>query len=393
MMPSTLVIPDSRYKVRWLSPEEKDRIILDLSRELERAQQRIAGLEERLQQHAPAALPAPQPAPAAAAEPAPAAAVPASGSAPAVVSPAPRSDPWRVDESTEAYLRSLLDRYSAGLTAVLPGEPERLLPPELLLNDGLDLESADHPLVLSLIASCDPVSPVALGATARMMPRIDTLPRGRKIAKLLRQVARHHDVRESIGIALDGTFSSPAMNGLRWFIEQAIREDRERARQEMIDYLNALRQDRFVPPSVVADLLSLTHRIGLGHQTLKRLLVNIVESSQIRTAAKLQVVADIDKLRADLRIEIALRIGHLPETPGNLALKRAARIMLLRSYPGIDAARAAAAGELQVRSGAADPRRGGPAGRRPLPQPAQARPWVPPSLEMVLLRRTDTELQ
>lgn len=60
------------------------------------------------------------------------------------------------------------ENYKANEPICLPGEETRILTPENLLNHHIDLMTMEDPLALSMMATRDPESPMALAAATRL---------------------------------------------------------------------------------------------------------------------------------------------------------------------------------------------------------------------------------
>ncbi len=238
------------------------------------------------------------------------------------------ADPWATDEETDRFIAELVRSYDAGNTAPSPHRPNSFLAPATLVNDDLHLEGAEHPIALTLIAALDPLRSTALGAAARLAGRLRELPRGIGIAELLTEKSRHAVVRQGVRQVLTQSFSPQALRGLRGAVHQALEQDRERARIELIDYLGALSKDKAIPQRLVDDLLSFSHRMLLQHQVFKRLVVGLVESTKVDPAVKVVLIRDMHRLSADLRMEIMTRIGLLDDTAVNRPIKRALERLL-----------------------------------------------------------------
>ena len=59
---------------------------------------------------------------------------------------------------------SLRHRYADGEPLIIPDEPDKMLMPEHLLNNHIDLEGFEDPLPLAVVAARDPVSPMSICA-------------------------------------------------------------------------------------------------------------------------------------------------------------------------------------------------------------------------------------
>src|SRR3970282_2662289 len=74
---------------------------------------------------------------------------------------------------TQDALRAALEikkPYRRREPLVLPGDGERMLIPENLMNHNLDLRALEDPLPLAMVASRDPEAPMALAAATRLAP-------------------------------------------------------------------------------------------------------------------------------------------------------------------------------------------------------------------------------
>jgi len=60
--------------------------------------------------------------------------------------------------------------YQEGEPVCMPGEKDRILLPEYLLNSGLNLSSLEDPLPLAMLATRDPEAPMSIAAPASAAP-------------------------------------------------------------------------------------------------------------------------------------------------------------------------------------------------------------------------------
>ena len=62
------------------------------------------------------------------------------------------------------------DDYRNKRPILMPGEDDRLVVPETMLNHNINLTSLEDPLALAMMAARDPEAPMALAAAARLCP-------------------------------------------------------------------------------------------------------------------------------------------------------------------------------------------------------------------------------
>ena len=60
--------------------------------------------------------------------------------------------------------------YRAYRPILMPGENDRIIDPETMLNHNIDLTDLEDPLPLAMMAARDPEAPMALAAAARLSP-------------------------------------------------------------------------------------------------------------------------------------------------------------------------------------------------------------------------------
>src|SRR5579859_587568 len=112
-----------------------------------------------------------------------------------------------LDDSIITLVQQLKTRYRMGLPVMAPTEDERPLRPEEMVNRDLDLGAYEHPLVLTLIATKDPLGATALAASSRLVAAAYQKKLVTSLALLAGEMTRHKDVRAGIDFAHKHAFA------------------------------------------------------------------------------------------------------------------------------------------------------------------------------------------
>ncbi|MFQ5763563.1 MAG: hypothetical protein ACE5GT_01420, partial [Rhodospirillales bacterium] len=110
---------------------------------------------------------------------------------------------------TQDGLRTALgikEKYRRHEPLVLPGEEDRMLIPENLMNHNLDLRGLEDPLPLAMVASRDPEAPMALAAATRMAPMGGRTTLITGVLQVVGETSKHPLVRECLSFVSENDF-------------------------------------------------------------------------------------------------------------------------------------------------------------------------------------------
>jgi len=111
----------------------------------------------------------------------------------------------------------------------VPGDQNRILIPEHLLNANLNLQSFEDPLPLAMMAVRDPEAPMAIAAAARLSPlgRKTKLVSG--VLSLVGETSKHPQVRACLDLVTDAAFSPDVVAHVRRLASQTVISSRRLA--------------------------------------------------------------------------------------------------------------------------------------------------------------------
>lgn len=190
----------------------------------------------------------------------------------------------------------------------LPGDPNRILMPENLLNASLDLEGFDDPLPLAMMATRDPESPMALAAATRLGPLGGRAKLVEGVFTIVGETTHHPLVKKCVNLISENDFHPKAIQAVARHAAGHI----ARTRQE---YTIALRQilyglmEGVVPPrDFVHQFFELTEAGNLRNGIRKKLVLSLLLSEAIRPSIKFLVLENFSRLSAPVRRSIVSEV-------------------------------------------------------------------------------------
>lgn len=264
--------------------------------------------------------------------------------------------PAFLDDNIVSLVHQLKARYRMGLPVMAPTEDERPLRPEEVVNRELDLGLYEHPLVLTLIATKDPLGATALAASSRLVAAAYQKKLVSALAMLAGEMTCHKEVRTGIGIAQKYAFSPTIADRLGKIALERVDGERSRAFQSLVDLLKRLGEGQEVPGNFLCEVLRLGFASDLRRDTLKTMLTALFASPVLRPRILPVMGATLPFFPRDLLIGVATEINHFPGDPEQSFIKREMQAALAKKDPGIRA---------QAHARAAVPRK------------PEIRPWMP----------------
>ncbi len=128
------------------------------------------------------------------------------------------------------------DNYRAHEPICLPGEKTRILLPENLMNHHIDLQSMEDPLALSMMATRDPESPMALAAVTRLSPLAEKSELLNGVFRVVGETSKHPLIAKCVSLITENAFSPDAIARVRNHASKFIISTRK-------EYTHALRQN------------------------------------------------------------------------------------------------------------------------------------------------------
>lgn len=205
---------------------------------------------------------------------------------------------------THAGLKTALDikeNYKKGEPICVPGEQNRILAPEFLLNHQLNLQAIEDPIVLAMMATRDPEPPMALAAAARLSPL------GRKTSLLagvygvVGETTRHPLVQKCIAMITESAFDPEAIASVRVHASKFIDQSRRRYTEALRDNLRSLLDGAIAPRLFVRQFFELTEAGNMRADIRKKLVVSLLLSKNVRPAIKFLFLEHLSRFPTAVR--------------------------------------------------------------------------------------------
>ena len=185
---------------------------------------------------------------------------------------------------------TIKESYANGAPILVPGEDQKILIPEHLLNPDLNLQEFEDPLPLAVLASRDPESPMALAATTRMSPLGRKTRLIREVFGLVGHTSRHPLVKETVNLVTENDFNPKAIAHVRRHAQRFIIKTRGEYTAALRQNLSALMDGAITPRAFVREFFELTEAGNLRHDIRKRLILSLLVSPNIRPSIKFMLL-------------------------------------------------------------------------------------------------------
>lgn len=196
------------------------------------------------------------------------------------------------------------EHYRKGEPLCMPGEHDRILIPENLMNVDLDLRWFEDPLALAMVASRDPEPPMALAAAARLSPlgRKTMLVSG--VVGVVGEATRHPDVKKCVEVVTDNDFSPDAISRVRRHASQVIVHTRRQYTTALRQNLWSLMEGVIAPRRFVREFFELTEAGNMRHDIRKKLVLSLLLSATIRPSIKFLLLENFHRMPEPVRMAI-----------------------------------------------------------------------------------------
>ncbi len=206
-------------------------------------------------------------------------------------------------EGLQAALR-IKKNYHDGEPVCMPGETDRILLPEYLLNNGLDLSAMEDPLPLAMLATRDPEAPMAIAATTRLSPlgRTNKLISG--VIQVVGESSKHPLVRECVSLITESAFDPDAISRIRRHANEFIARTRQHFTVALRENLRGLMDGTIAPREFVREFFELTEAGNLRNDIRKRLVLSLLLSENVRPSVKFLVLENFHRMPNAVRVAI-----------------------------------------------------------------------------------------
>ena len=211
------------------------------------------------------------------------------------------------DGITHDGLRTALDikeKYKAHEPICLPGEEARMLLPENLMNTDIDLQTIEDPLALSMMATRDPESPMALAAAIRLSPKGQKSPLINGVLQVVQESTKHPMIAKCISLITESAFSPETIRNVRGQASKYIVKSRKEYTLALRQNLEALLEGLIAPRLFVREFFELTEAGNMRSDIRKKLVLSLLLSDNIRPSIKFLFLENFDELPQPVRREI-----------------------------------------------------------------------------------------
>ncbi len=178
----------------------------------------------------------------------------------------------------------------------LPGDEARILMPESLLNNELDLRGLGDPLALAMVATRDPETPMALAAAARLSP----LGRDRELVSavvgVVGEKTKHPQVRRCVELVTKSAFSPQSIARIRNHTAKIIVQTRSQFTTALRQNMRALMEGVIAPRQFVREFFELTEAGNMRSDIRKKLVTSLLLSEGIRPSVKFLMLENFDRM-------------------------------------------------------------------------------------------------
>lgn len=187
---------------------------------------------------------------------------------------------------------------------IIPGDEDRLLVPENLLNRDIDLSGLEDPLALAMVCSRDPEGPMALAATARLCPLGNSTKLVRGVVEIIGETSRHELVRECLKYVTDHAFEPDSIGKVRQHASKIVTESRQQYTAALRENLKSLLDGEIAPRQFVHEFFALTEAGNLRHDIRKKLILSLLLSSSVRPSIKFLMLENFERIPKQVKLGI-----------------------------------------------------------------------------------------
>lgn len=196
------------------------------------------------------------------------------------------------------------EHYRDGSPICVPGEDDRILVPEHLINHNLDLLDLEDPLPLALVAARDPEAPMAVAAAARLSPLSTRTELVAGLFELVGETTKHPLVRRAVELVTENSFAPDAIAHVRRHASRYIVKTRSQYTAALRQNLGALIEGVIAPRKFVGEFFELTEAGNLRHDIRRKLVLSLLVSSNIRPSIKFLMLENFHRLPQPVRRDI-----------------------------------------------------------------------------------------
>ncbi len=213
---------------------------------------------------------------------------------------------------TEDGISTALDikrRYREHEPVCVPGEESRILLPEFLLNNDLDLMGLEDPLPLAVMATRDPESPMAVAAVTRMGPLGSRSKLLAGVFSLVGETSKHEGARTCVELITEHDFHPAAIAKVRRHASTFIITTRRQYTTALRQNLRDLIDGTLSPRKFVQEFFQLTEAGNLRQEVRMRLVSSLLLAETIRPSIKFLFLENFFRFPSSVRVGIITSIN------------------------------------------------------------------------------------
>ncbi|MDD9876807.1 MAG: hypothetical protein OXR84_05135 [Magnetovibrio sp.] len=208
---------------------------------------------------------------------------------------------------TQDGLRTALkikDDYRKKQPILMPGEDDRLVVPETLMNHNIDLLTLEDPMPLAMVAARDPEAPMALAAAARLCPLGGKTKLLGGVVEIIGETSKHEAVRECLDFVHDRHFEPSAIVEIRRHASKFIVRSRQQYTSALRENLKSLLDGAIAPRQFVREFFELTEAGNMRHDIRKKLVLSLLLSPTVRPSVKFMMLENFQRLARPVQLAI-----------------------------------------------------------------------------------------
>lgn len=168
----------------------------------------------------------------------------------------------------------------------VPGEDDRILLPEYLLNHHIDLGGYEDPLPLAMMATRDPESPMAMAAATRLSPLGSRHKLINGVFRVVGEATKHPLVKRCVELITESAFAPDAIDKVRFHTSRFINHSRKEYSRLLKYNLQALLDGQIAPRKFVGEFFELTEAGNLHMDIRRKLISSLLLSENVRPGIK-----------------------------------------------------------------------------------------------------------
>ncbi len=219
--------------------------------------------------------------------------------------------------------------YRAKRPILMPGEDDRILVPETLMNHQIDLLQMEDPLPLALVAARDPEAPMALAAAARLSPQGSKTRLLAGITEIIADTSRHDAVKECLRYVQERAFEPSAVAEIRRHASKFIIRTRQQYTAALRDNLKHLLDGNIAPRQFVREFFELTEAGNMRHEIRKKLVLSLLLSPTVRPSVKFLMLENFERMPKPVQMAIVSGVLRAEPSRHTEIIKEELRYMVI----------------------------------------------------------------